>query len=158
MGESHEIRKTEADRRYKLLHSVGAPRSTRRAGQTRSRLCRNRDDYGPAHEQCWQMPWRRVGPLSHMPIPMTGSPSDQETPISRDSQWQLQDTLAPFDPAEPAADSSSKSSCGAAQPPQRCIPLGGACFGPRRPHCCPAPFPHHSLCSSRTGWGRCLMN
>jgi hypothetical protein len=120
--------------------------------------CAGTDDYGPAHEQCWQMPWRRVGPLSHMPIPMTGSPSDQETPISRDSQWQLQDTLAPFDPAEPAADSSSKSSCGAAQPPQRCIPLGGACFGPRRPHCCPAPFPHHSLCSSRTGWGRCLMN
>jgi probable HAF family extracellular repeat protein len=111
----------------------------------------------PRTNNVGRMPRRRLRPLSHMPVPMSGSPSDQETPISRDSQWQLQDKLAPFDHAEPAADSSSKSSCDAAQPPQRCIPLGGACFGPRRPHCCPAPFPHHSLCSSRTGWGRCLM-
>jgi hypothetical protein len=39
-----------------------------------------------------------------------------------------------------------------------CIPIGRACYGPGPTHCCPAPFPHHSFCSSRTGWGKCLMN
>lgn len=39
-----------------------------------------------------------------------------------------------------------------------CIPIGRACNGSSPTHCCPAPFPHHSFCSSRTGWGRCLMN
>ncbi len=39
-----------------------------------------------------------------------------------------------------------------------CIPIGHACYGPGPTHCCPAPFPHHSFCSSRTGWGTCLMN
>ena len=45
---------------------------------------------------------------------------------------------------------------GVAQPPQRCIPVGRACFGPGRPRCCPAPFPHHSFCSNRRGWGICV--
>jgi len=40
----------------------------------------------------------------------------------------------------------------------RCIPFGGSCFGPGPAHCCPAPFPHHSFCSSKTGFGVCLMN
>jgi hypothetical protein len=39
-----------------------------------------------------------------------------------------------------------------------CIPTGHPCFGPGLPHCCRAPFPHHSFCSSQTGWGVCLMN
>ncbi len=39
-----------------------------------------------------------------------------------------------------------------------CIPIGGACFGPGPLKCCPAPFPHHSFCSSSTGWGVCLIN
>lgn len=39
-----------------------------------------------------------------------------------------------------------------------CIPIGDACFGPGPTRCCAAPFPHHSFCSSRTGWGRCFMN
>jgi len=39
-----------------------------------------------------------------------------------------------------------------------CVPFGRTCFGPGLPHCCPAPFPHHSFCSSRTGFGVCLMN
>ena len=43
-------------------------------------------------------------------------------------------------------------------PPPTCIPQGGACFGPDRPHCCAAPFPHHSYCSNSTGWGTCTEN
>jgi hypothetical protein len=39
-----------------------------------------------------------------------------------------------------------------------CIPIGHQCFGPGTPKCCPAPFPHHSFCSSQTGFGVCLMN
>ena len=39
-----------------------------------------------------------------------------------------------------------------------CIPVGQACFGPGQLKCCPAPFPHHSFCSSQTGSGVCLMN
>ena len=39
-----------------------------------------------------------------------------------------------------------------------CIRIGGSCFGPGSAHCCPAPFPHHSFCSSRTGFGVCLIN
>jgi len=38
----------------------------------------------------------------------------------------------------------------------KCIPLGDPCFGPGPLKCCPAPFPHHSFCSSTTGWGRCI--
>ncbi len=44
---------------------------------------------------------------------------------------------------------------GVAQPPA-CIPQGGACFGPDRPQCCAVPFPLHSFCSNRTGWGTCI--
>jgi hypothetical protein len=39
----------------------------------------------------------------------------------------------------------------------KCERIGGSCFGPSS-RCCRAPFPHHSFCSSRTGWGVCLMN
>jgi len=38
------------------------------------------------------------------------------------------------------------SGTGVGQTPP-CIPLGGAC-GPSGPHCCAAPFPHHSFCSN----------
>jgi hypothetical protein len=37
-----------------------------------------------------------------------------------------------------------------------CIPIGGSCFGPSHPHCCAAPFPHHSFCSNPTGFGTCV--
>jgi hypothetical protein len=47
---------------------------------------------------------------------------------------------------------------GIAQPPPNCISQGGACFGPDKPHCCAAPFPHHSYCSNSTGWGTCTEN
>ena len=40
----------------------------------------------------------------------------------------------------------------------RCIPIGGSCSGSSQLRCCPAPFPHHSFCSGRTGFGVCLMN
>jgi hypothetical protein len=43
-------------------------------------------------------------------------------------------------------------------PPPTCIPQGGACFGPNKPQCCAAPFPHHSYCSNSTGWGTCTEN
>jgi probable HAF family extracellular repeat protein len=110
----------------------------------------------PRMNNVGRMPRRRLGPLSHMPIPITGSVDDQEAPISRESNWQIEDKIADFDRTEPAAESSSKS-CDPAQPLQNCIPIGRRCFGPSRPHCCPAPFPHHSLCTSRTGWGTCVM-
>lgn len=110
----------------------------------------------PRMNNVGRLPRRRPGPLSQLLRPKTGSMDDQETQISRDSAWQLEDKIAIYDRAEPAADSSSKHSCGAARPPQRCIPIGSTCFGPGRPHCCPAPFPHHSFCSSRTGWGTCI--
>lgn len=48
------------------------------------------------------------------------------------------------------------SGTGVTPPPPRCIPQGGSCFGPSGPHCCAAPFPHHSYCSNPTGWGTCL--
>jgi hypothetical protein len=43
-------------------------------------------------------------------------------------------------------------------PPPKCVPPGGACFGPGSDHCCPAPFPHHAFCSNPTGWGTCIEN
>jgi probable HAF family extracellular repeat protein len=70
-----------------------------------------------------RMPGHRLGPLSHIPIPITDSVHELSTPISRDSDWQLQDKLAPFVRVESAADSSSESSSGAAQnscPAARC--------------------------------------
>jgi probable HAF family extracellular repeat protein len=101
---------------------------------------------------------RRLGPLSHMPTPITGSVDEQKARISRESNADLDDNVLLLDRAEPAADPSSKSSCDAAQSQQSCVPLGQPCYGPGPTHCCPAPFPHHSFCSSRTGWGRCYMN
>ena len=38
-----------------------------------------------------------------------------------------------------------------------CTPIGKSC-SPTLPRCCAAPFPHHSFCSSQTGFGVCLMN
>ena len=37
-----------------------------------------------------------------------------------------------------------------------CTPIGDVC-GPGRPKCCAAPFPHHSVCSSQTGFGTCII-
>jgi len=110
----------------------------------------------PRTDHVDRIPRRRPGPLPHLLRPKTGSADDQETPISRDPAWHLEDKIGIYDDAEPAAESSSKSSCGAAQPLQRCIPIGGACYGPGRLHCCPPGFPHHSFCSNRTGWGTCI--
>jgi hypothetical protein len=39
-------------------------------------------------------------------------------------------------------------------PPPGCTPQGATC-GPGLPHCCAAPFPHHSFCSNSTGFGTC---
>jgi probable HAF family extracellular repeat protein len=47
---------------------------------------------------------------------------------------------------------------GVAEAPQSCIRLGQACFGPGPNRCCPAPFPHHSFCTNRKGWGKCAMS
>jgi probable HAF family extracellular repeat protein len=101
---------------------------------------------------------RRLGSLSRMPIPMASLADNQDTPSPRESEWQLEENVEFFGHAEPSADSSSKSSCDLAQPPQCCIRIGRPCFGRGGAHCCPAPFPHHSFCSSRTARGRCLMN
>jgi hypothetical protein len=42
-------------------------------------------------------------------------------------------------------------------PPPTCRTVGETC-GPGLPRCCPAAFPHHSYCSSSTGFGTCTMN
>jgi probable HAF family extracellular repeat protein len=60
----------------------------------------------PRMNNVGRMPRRRPGPLSHLLRPKTGSIDDQETQISRDSAWQLEDKIAIYD-REPAADSSS---------------------------------------------------
>jgi probable HAF family extracellular repeat protein len=97
-------------------------------------------------------------PTDHRPFPITGSEDDQKAPTSRESNWRIEDKLTIFDRAEPATDSGSKTSGDGAQSPQSCIRLGRRCYGPGPTRCCPAPFPHHSFCSSRTGWGACVMN
>ena len=48
------------------------------------------------------------------------------------------------------------SGTGVTEPPPRCTPIGSIC-GPGQPICCPAPFPHHSICSNRTGFGTCVI-
>jgi len=110
----------------------------------------------PRTNHAGRMPRRRPGPLSHLLRPTNRSVDDQQTQISRDSAWQLEDKIEIYDRAEPAAASSSKSCGDAVQRPQLCIPIGSACYGPARPHCCPPGFPHHSFCSNRTGWGTCI--
>jgi hypothetical protein len=59
------------------------------------------------------------------------------------------------------AGTGTRFQTGFAQSPNRCIPTGRACFGPGGPgrlRCCPAPFPHHSFCTGRTGWGICVQS
>jgi hypothetical protein len=62
----------------------------------------------------------------------------------------------------PRPDREDKSGCDKGafeeQSEPTCIPLGDSCYGPGPRRCCPAPFPHHSLCSSNTGWGHCTEN
>jgi probable HAF family extracellular repeat protein len=111
----------------------------------------------PGRTNLGRVPHRRMGSLPLIPHPTADSVGDPETPSSRDSAWQLEDKIAIFDRGEPATDPSSKSSCGAAQSLQSCIRLGSPCYGPGPIHCCYAAFPHHTFCSSRTGWGRCYM-
>ena len=48
------------------------------------------------------------------------------------------------------------SGAAVSQPPASCTPIGSIC-GPGRPICCPAAFPHLSVCSNRTGFGTCVM-
>jgi hypothetical protein len=65
----------------------------------------------------------------------------------------LNGTLSCADSAPDSPQTVALSGTGVAQ---TCIPQGGACFGPAHPHCCAAPFPHHSFCSNPTGWGTCV--
>ena len=41
-------------------------------------------------------------------------------------------------------------------PPPACTPIGQRC-GPGLPRCCSPGIPHVSFCSSRTGYGICVM-
>jgi hypothetical protein len=61
------------------------------------------------------------------------------------------------DNAKGSPQTVALSGTGVPQPPPRCTRLGGVC-GPGLPRCCAAPFPHHSFCSSPTGFGTCLEN
>ena len=56
------------------------------------------------------------------------------------------------------AGTSTNLTTGVAEPSTSCIPVGRVCYGPGPRRCCRAPFPHHSFCSSRTGFGVCLMD
>ena len=122
---------------------------------------RNRFQTQPANpqEQLRNLMKRRfhfLGQLPRLRAPIASSVDNPETPVSRDSGWQLEDKIT-FEPAESVACSSSQSSIDSHQA-QSCIPWGGICYGPGLLHCCPAPYPHHSFCSNRTGWGRCVMS
>ncbi len=66
-------------------------------------------------------------------------------------------TLSIVDNAKGSPQTETLNGTGVAQPPPGCTPIGDIC-GSGLPKCCAAPFPHHSFYSSRTGWGRCLMN
>jgi len=61
----------------------------------------------------------------------------------------------------PRPDREDKSGCDMGayeeQGQLTCIPLGDPCFGPGPLKCCPA-FPRHTFCSSKTGWGYCLID
>jgi hypothetical protein len=59
------------------------------------------------------------------------------------------------DNAKGSPQTVALSGTGVAQPPPGCTPVGGAC-GPGLPHCCAAPFPHHSFCSNPPGFGTCV--
>jgi hypothetical protein len=70
----------------------------------------------PRRNNVGRMPWPRLGPLSHIPRPTTDSVNDQKTPISHDSDWQLEDEIAIYARAESAANPGSntaQNSCGA---------------------------------------------
>ena len=63
---------------------------------------------------------------------------------------------------KPRPDTEDTGSCDIGayefQSAPSCIPVGKSCYGPGPLKCCPAPFPHHSFCSSSTGFGTCLMD
>jgi probable HAF family extracellular repeat protein len=124
--------------------------------------------YGPVNN-VGRMPRRRPGPLSQLLRPITTSEGDQEAPISRNFEGSLDDKIAVHDRDDlkdklwvnDDADGRMQKVplCGTGVAGS-CVPIGGACFGPGgsgHPRCCPAPFPHHSICTNRTGWGRCVM-
>jgi len=89
-----------------------------------------------------------------------GAETPQEFPAQErakgDIDWLMRDRLLVPGHTESAVPSTSQSS-EPARLPQSCVPMGGLCYGPGSTHCCPAPYPHHSVCSNRTGWGRCTM-
>jgi len=87
-----------------------------------------------------------IAPGASCPVLVTFSPSTEGT---------LNGTLAVTDNA--VGSPQTVALTGTCVGPG-CIPQGGACFGPGRPNCCPAPFPHHSFCSNPTGWGTCVEN
>jgi probable HAF family extracellular repeat protein len=87
---------------------------------------------------------RRLGPLSHIPRPMTAAASDAKAPISQKSDWPLEDEIVFSDGAElntssgSGPDSSaSQNSCPAAHCPH---PTHSESCG-----ACSCPFPHHGI-------------
>lgn len=113
------------------------------------------------------VPGRNLPRLSHRPSKPTRSPGVVSSLIS----GVLNVTPAAEDPNAFEEVLSDKTSCaktngteddlldirriGAAA---QCVPFGQRCYGPGPTRCCPAPFPHHSFCSSRTGYGTCLYD
>jgi hypothetical protein len=99
------------------------------------------------------------GPTQTIPL-LAGSPAiDAGNPSGcTDGQGHL---LKTDQRGEPRPDREDKSGCdmGAYEEQSQltCIPLGDPCFGPGPLKCCPA-FPRHTFCSSKTGYGYCLID
>jgi hypothetical protein len=99
------------------------------------------------------------GPTQTIPL-LSGSPAiDAGNPNGcTDAKGHL---LKTDQRGKPRPDREDKSGCDMGayeeQSEATCIPLGDPCFGPGPLKCCPA-FPRHTFCSSKTGYGICLMD
>jgi hypothetical protein len=99
------------------------------------------------------------GPTQTIPL-LSGSPAiDAGNPNGcTDDKGHL---LKTDQRGRPRPDREDKSGCDMGayeeQSQPKCIPLGDPCFGPGPLKCCPA-FPRHTFCSSKTGYGYCLID
>lgn len=73
------------------------------------------------------------------------------------AQGDFSGDLSIVDNAQGSPHRVALSGTGTSLPSPSCTPVGGIC-GPSLPRCCAAPFPHHSICTSSTGFGRCITN
>jgi len=100
------------------------------------------------------------GPTPTMALPLSSSAVDAGNPNGCTDN--LGNRLKTDQRGKPRPDAEDKVGCDVGayelQSAPGCIPIGESCYGPGPLKCCPAPFPHHSFCSSSTGFGVCLIN